>query len=154
MTKSRCSLHLKWSHNFLWAHMDFKNLLQARRLCQVNLAQRMPKKKNTHNFACFQRKSLIKTVEKELLKSCKTKWRQAVPFFNAIYLPLHTREHSHICCNQAIVWTRVCVRVFSIPYIISLPFVAVIRLLKMKIISVTSVGHFPAYHVSRSPVNK
>lgn len=64
-------------------------------------------KRNTHNLACFQRKSLIKTVEKELLKSCKTKWRQPAPFFNAIYLP-HAREHSHICCYHAIVRARVC----------------------------------------------
>lgn len=64
-------------------------------------------KRNTHNLACFQRKSLIKTVEKGLLKSCKTKWRQPAPFFNAIYLP-HAREHSHICCYHAIVRARVC----------------------------------------------
>jgi len=31
---------------------------------------------NAHILTYFQRKSLIKTVEKELLKSCKTKWRQ------------------------------------------------------------------------------
>lgn len=52
------------------------------------------KKTNTHNLGCFQRKSLIKTVEKELLKSCKTKWRQPVPFVNAICRLTHTHAHT------------------------------------------------------------
>lgn len=67
-----------------------------------------------HILTCFQRKSLIKTVGEELLKSCETKWR---------YLAV-THTHPHPSKRQQTKTPtthhppRVCVCVY---YIISLP---------------------------------
>lgn len=57
----------------------------------------------------------------------------------------HTPVSIHTFAVTMRLYERVCVRVLCIPYIISLPFVAVIRMFrmfKMKIIPVTFVGDF------------